>query len=51
MTYEVVLTQKQKRLLVADSAAEAVQQAMKEVADEAQPFTPATWTVKEKEVE
>ena len=47
--YEVTLFQKEKRNITADSAAEAVEKAMKEVETTKLPFTPGQWTVKEKE--
>lgn len=50
-TFQVVLNQKVKKIVPAETAAQAVEQAMKEVAEEAQVFTPSTWTVKEKEIE
>jgi len=47
MQYTVVLVQKVKKLTTADTAAGAVEAAMKEVEEGAELFTPTQWTVKE----
>jgi hypothetical protein len=45
--YEVVLTHKEKLTIPAESASDAVAQAMKQAKDVA--FEPSQWSVKEKE--
>lgn len=47
--YEVVLVQKTKRILPAESATDALAQAIADVVSENKPFTPSAWSVKEKE--
>jgi len=49
--YEVTLAQKTKRIQIAESASEALQAAIADVTAENRPFTPSSWSVKEKEQE
>lgn len=49
--FEVTLTQKTKRILPAESATDALAQAIADVVTENKPFTPSSWSVKEKEQE
>lgn len=48
ITFEVVLTQKIKKLVPAETAAKAVETATDEITTAAEPFVPTNWTVKEK---
>jgi plastocyanin len=47
--YEVTLVHKEKITVPADSAADAVDRATKDVENRKVVFTPAQWSVKEKE--
>jgi hypothetical protein len=49
--FEVTLQQKIKLIISADSASEGLSRAMAKVTEEKNPFTPSTWTVKEKDEE
>lgn len=49
--YEVTLTHKEKMTLPAESASDAVAQAMADVQNRKVPFKPGQWGVKEKEAE
>lgn len=51
IVYEVVLVQKVKRIIHATNATDALAQAIADVVTENKPFTPVTWSVKEKEQE
>jgi hypothetical protein len=46
--YEIVLIMKIKRYTQAENVSNALQKVMSEVAEEAELFTPTTWSVKEK---
>jgi hypothetical protein len=47
--FEVILTQKTKRIVSAENATDALAQAIADVVTENKPFTPVSWSVKEKE--
>lgn len=51
MLYEITLVHKEKRHVSAESAADAVEHAMKDVETAKPAFAPTQWTVKEKEEE
>jgi hypothetical protein len=49
--YEVTLTHKEKTILPAESASDAVARAMSDIQNRKVPFEPGQWGVKEKESE